>query len=85
MEPLASRERSRCRLPAERRSLGRLRLGALTSVVSDQIAGSHHWVTLFTAMYMHGSWAHVLGNMVFLWTFGPAVEDAHSKGSCPVK
>jgi membrane associated rhomboid family serine protease len=27
-------------------------------------------------MFMHGSWSHILGNMVFLWTFGPEMEDA---------
>jgi membrane associated rhomboid family serine protease len=25
---------------------------------------------------MHGSWSHILGNMVFLWAFGPEIEDA---------
>jgi membrane associated rhomboid family serine protease len=25
---------------------------------------------------MHGSWSHIIGNMVFLWAFGPEVEDA---------
>ncbi|MDQ3890762.1 MAG: rhomboid family intramembrane serine protease [Actinomycetota bacterium] len=32
-------------------------------------------VTIFTSMFMHGSWAHVLGNMLFLWIFGNNVED----------
>jgi membrane associated rhomboid family serine protease len=27
-------------------------------------------------MFMHGSWSHILGNMVFLWAFGPEMEDA---------
>ena len=27
-------------------------------------------------MFMHGSWAHLLGNMLFLWIFGNNVEDA---------
>src|SRR5262249_53445160 len=25
---------------------------------------------------MHGSWSHIIGNMVFLWAFGPEIEDA---------
>ena len=25
---------------------------------------------------MHGGWLHILGNMVFLWAFGPEIEDA---------
>ena len=32
--------------------------------------------TLVTAMFMHGSWLHLIGNMLFLWVFGNAVEDA---------
>ena len=32
--------------------------------------------TLFTSMFLHGSWSHILGNMIFLWAFGPAMEDA---------
>lgn len=30
---------------------------------------------LFTAMFMHGGWAHLIGNMVYLWIFGDNVED----------
>jgi rhomboid family protein len=30
---------------------------------------------VFTAMFMHASWAHILGNMLFLWIFGNNVED----------
>jgi len=26
-------------------------------------------------MFMHASWSHILGNMVFLWAFGPVIED----------
>jgi membrane associated rhomboid family serine protease len=26
-------------------------------------------------MFMHGSWSHIIGNMIFLWAFGPEVED----------
>ena len=33
-------------------------------------------LTALTAMFMHGSWAHLLGNMLFLWIFGNNVEDA---------
>jgi membrane associated rhomboid family serine protease len=31
---------------------------------------------LFTGMFMHASWEHILGNMLFLWIFGNNVEDA---------
>lgn len=32
-------------------------------------------LTPFTSMFLHGSWAHLLGNMMFLWTFGAQIED----------
>jgi len=31
---------------------------------------------VFTGMFMHASWTHILGNMLFLWIFGNNVEDA---------
>ena len=34
------------------------------------------WQTVFTSMFMHGSWFHILGNLWFLWIFGNNVEDA---------
>jgi membrane associated rhomboid family serine protease len=45
------------------------------------VAGSCHspepWgVSWFTAMFLHGSWDHILGNMLFLAIFGKNVEDA---------
>jgi membrane associated rhomboid family serine protease len=33
----------------------------------------------FTSMFMHASWIHILGNMLFLWIFGNNVEDALGK------
>ena len=33
-------------------------------------------LTALTSMFMHGSWLHLLGNMLFLWIFGNNVEDA---------
>jgi membrane associated rhomboid family serine protease len=37
--------------------------------------------TLLTSMFLHGSWMHVLGNMLYLWAFGNRLEDAlgHAK------
>jgi len=32
-------------------------------------------LTLFTSMFMHGGWLHLLGNMLYLWIFGDNVED----------
>jgi len=31
-------------------------------------------------MFMHGSWSHIIGNMIFLWAFGPEIEDAMGRG-----
>ena len=40
------------------------------------IVAGHHWITILTAMFMHAGWMHIIGNMVFLWAFGPEIEDA---------
>jgi len=45
------------------------------SVVPADIFAGHHWITILTAMFLHGSWSHIIGNMVFLWAFGPEIED----------
>ena len=46
------------------------------AAVPASITAGHGWITILTAMFMHGSWSHILGNMVFLWAFGPEIEDA---------
>lgn len=35
--------------------------------------------TLFSSMFMHAGWAHLLGNMLYLWIFGDNVEDRLGK------
>jgi membrane associated rhomboid family serine protease len=35
---------------------------------------------IFTSMFMHGSWVHLIGNMWFLWLFGNNVEDSMTRG-----
>jgi membrane associated rhomboid family serine protease len=50
------------------------------SAVPAHIMAGHDWVTLLTAMFLHGSWSHILGNMVFLWAFGPEMEDTMGRG-----
>jgi membrane associated rhomboid family serine protease len=32
-------------------------------------------ITIFTAMFLHGSWLHLGGNMLYLWIFGDNIED----------
>jgi membrane associated rhomboid family serine protease len=44
--------------------------------VPATIVAGHRWITILTAMFMHAGWMHIIGNMVFLWAFGPEVEDA---------
>jgi rhomboid family protein len=34
------------------------------------------YLGVFTSMFLHGSWLHIGGNMLFLWIFGNNVEDA---------
>ena len=46
------------------------------SAIPAQITAGHSWITILTAMFMHGSWSHILGNMIFLWAFGPEIEDS---------
>ena len=31
--------------------------------------------TMFTSLFLHAGWVHLLGNMLFLWVFGEALED----------
>jgi membrane associated rhomboid family serine protease len=50
------------------------------SAVPAQIVSGHHWITILTAMFMHGSWSHIIGNMIFLWAFAPEIEDAMGRG-----
>jgi len=50
------------------------------SAIPAQIVSGHGWITILTAMFMHGSWSHIIGNMIFLWAFGPEIEDAMGRG-----
>ncbi len=33
------------------------------------------WLTLITSQFLHAGWAHIIGNMLFLWVFGDNIED----------
>ena len=46
------------------------------SAIPANVVSDHQWITILTAMFLHGSWSHILGNMVFLWAFGPEIEDS---------
>src|SRR6478735_7281251 len=32
-------------------------------------------IPIFTSMFLHGSWLHIIGNMWVLWIFGDNIED----------
>lgn len=41
-----------------------------------EVVGGQDLFTLITSMFIHGGWAHIIGNMVFLFVFGDNIEDA---------
>jgi rhomboid family protein len=50
------------------------------AVVPAELSRGQHWITVLTSMFMHGGFMHIIGNMVFLWAFAPAVEDTMGRG-----
>ena len=46
------------------------------SLIPANISAGRDLLTIFTAMFMHASWGHIIGNMVFFWAFGPEIEDS---------
>ena len=44
------------------------------------LTGKFSGYTLFTSMFLHGGWLHLLGNMWFMWIFGNNVEDSMGHG-----
>jgi len=50
------------------------------SVVPADIMAGRHLETILTSMFLHEGWAHIIGNMVFLWAFGPEIEDVMGPG-----
>jgi membrane associated rhomboid family serine protease len=54
--------------------------GAVPAKIQMAIAGDHYTlvqalIPLFTCMFLHSGWLHIIGNMWFLWIFGGNVED----------
>ena len=39
------------------------------------VTPGHVWFTLITSMFMHGGWAHLGGNILYLWVFGDNIEN----------
>ncbi len=42
--------------------------------IPNNISHGHNYLTIFSAMFMHGGWMHLIGNMAFLWVFADNIE-----------
>ncbi|HET7058486.1 MAG TPA: rhomboid family intramembrane serine protease [Nitrospiraceae bacterium] len=68
-------------LPPQPGELFVYRFGAIPATVfgnaalPPEIHGATPLVALVTSMFLHGSWMHLIGNMLYLWIFGDNVED----------
>jgi membrane associated rhomboid family serine protease len=49
---------------------------ALVPAVLSHAPSPAAYQTIFTSMFLHGHWPHLLGNMLYLWIFGNNIEDA---------
>jgi membrane associated rhomboid family serine protease len=49
------------------------------SYIPFKIVEGRHLITILTAMFIHGSWFHIIGNMIYFWAFGPQIEDMMGK------
>ena len=73
-----------CDAPMYRQAL--ISLGAIPAVVlgNGSLPVDQQWVprgvSVFTSMFLHTGWSHLLGNMLFLWIYGPNVEHAMGNG-----
>ncbi len=73
-------------LPVEPGKMFVFQYGAIPALLFDQGDSSHvvaipAFATLFTSMFLHGGWMHLIGNMLYLWIFGNNIEDVmgHAK------
>jgi len=57
---------------------GRLATGSTIRLGGEWLCqtGGLGWMTIFSSMFMHGGWMHLIGNMWFLWVFGNNIEDS---------
>lgn len=51
-----------------------------TDTPSTMAAALPAWSTLFSSMFLHGSFMHLAGNMLYLWIFGNNIEDVTGHG-----
>lgn len=52
----------------------------LASAIARGDFGVDNFVPLFTHMFLHGGWLHIIGNTLYLWIFGDNVEDRLGSG-----
>ncbi len=45
------------------------------SFIPSEIVAGRNLITILTALFIHGGWLHIIGNMVYFWAFGPEIED----------
>src|SRR6185312_1774275 len=55
-------------------------VGGQSIAIPEAPGPSPIYLTLLTAMFMHGGWMHILGNMVYLWIFGDQIESLLGHG-----
>jgi len=56
-----------------------LNWGLIPAQLTSNYAES--WLTVFTSMFLHGGWLHILGNMWTLFIFGDNIEDRMGHGN----
>ena len=69
-------------VPAE--LTGALPLGSSIPLTRDFVcvvdAEPTNWLTPVVSIFLHGSWAHLIGNALFFWVFGNNIEDVMGRG-----
>ncbi|KMQ50664.1 rhomboid family serine protease [Chitinispirillum alkaliphilum] len=61
--------------------LGTVNEGTRITISRDTqcVIGEPNWFTVFSSMFLHGGWFHLIGNMWFLYVFGDNIEDSTSR------
>jgi membrane associated rhomboid family serine protease len=57
-----------------------IQVGGQSYPIPEAPGPSPIYLTLLSAMFMHGSWMHILGNMLYLWIFGDQIESLLGRG-----
>jgi len=52
-----------------------IREHAMIPYLVVQFPSAATYLTIFTSIFLHGSWIHIIGNMLYLWIFGNNIED----------